>query len=87
MIVRTSFTSRLTTGVDAASFDDLRRAILAGDINALYTHDLEFASFFCPTCNVCFCGAHWRHWEVFDDGFHDCIRGVCPEGHERMLED
>jgi hypothetical protein len=86
-LVRTSFTSRLTTGVDAASFDDLRRAILAGDAAALYRHDLEFASFYCPQCNACFCGTHWRHWEVFDDGFHDCIRGVCPEGHERMLED
>lgn len=87
MIVRTSFTSRLVTGVAASAFENLRRAIVADEAAALYGHDFEFASFFCPQCNACFCGAHWRHWEVFDDGFHDCIRGVCPEGHERMLED
>jgi hypothetical protein len=27
-------------------------------------------------------------WSVFDDdGWHDSIRGRCPHGHERMLED
>jgi len=24
---------------------------------------------------------------VYDDGFFDCIRGRCPKGHERTLED
>jgi hypothetical protein len=28
-----------------------------------------------------------RRREVFEDGLHDTIRGVCPEGHERMPED
>ena len=87
-IVRTSFTSRLTGRVAAASFEQLRRAIIGGDARALYRLDLEFAPFFCPQCNACFCGAHWWRWDVFDeDGWHDSIRGTCPEGHERMLED
>jgi hypothetical protein len=25
--------------------------------------------------------------ELNDDGFFDCIRGICPKGHERTLED
>ncbi len=86
-LVRISFTSRLTKLIDADEFDDLHLSIIIGDIEALYAHDLEVASFYCPQCKACFCGSHWNHWEVFDDGFHDCIRGVCPQGHERMLED
>jgi hypothetical protein len=44
--------------------------------------------FFCPVCDKCYCGTHWKRWDVFDDdGWHDSIRGACPEGHERMLED
>ena len=37
-----------------------------------------------------YCGAHWARWDVFDQGdpaHHDSIRGRCPVGHERMLED
>jgi hypothetical protein len=27
-------------------------------------------------------------WDVFDDDdWHDSVRGLCPERHERMLED
>jgi hypothetical protein len=87
-LVRTSFTSRLTGIVEPASFERLQHAIIKGDARALYELDLEFAPFYCAKCNKSFCGAHWKRWDVFDpDGWHDSIRGVCPEGHERMLED
>src|SRR6266852_6197538 len=66
-IVRTSFTSRLTGRVSPASFERLRQAIVNGDARALYSLDLEFAPFFCPQCNDCFCGGHWRRWDVFDE--------------------
>lgn len=87
-IVRVSFTSRLTGPVGAASFETFRQHISAGDARALHTIDLELAPFFCPVCDKCYCGGHWKRWDVFDDdGWHDSIRGACPEGHERMLED
>jgi hypothetical protein len=88
VVVRQSFTSRLEGRIEAAHFEPLRKAILARDAKALYTMDLEFAPFYCPRCDQNFCGAHWRKWDVFDeDGWHDSIGGICPRGHERMLED
>lgn len=91
-IIRRCFTSELTYRIEAYEFERIRSAIEAGDVRAIYNFNLEIASFFCPTCNSCYCGNHWVHWDVFDDdedGFfwHDSIRGRCPRGHERMLED
>ena len=82
------FTSALTDPVSAPRFDSLRKLISEGSARALYGVDLELASFYCPKCDACYCGAHWQRWSVYDDdGWHDSIRGACPNGHERMLED
>lgn len=90
-IIRDSFTGRLTYRVGAEDFGRVRGIVLAGDVRALHQFDLEVASFYCPPCRACYCGDHWVHWDVFEDedGFfwHDSIRGRCPLGHERMLED
>lgn len=91
-IIRLSFTSEITYRIEADKFERIRGAIEAGDVRAIYDFNLEIASFFCPVCDACYCGEHWVHWDVFDDnedGFfwHDSIRGRCPRGHERMLED
>ncbi len=90
-ILRESFTGLLTYGVGAADFGRAREIILAGDARGLHEFDLEVACFYCPECRACYCGDHWAHWDVFDDDedflWHDSIRGRCPFGHERMLED
>jgi hypothetical protein len=90
-ITRDSFTSRLTLRVDAGAFARVQRLIETGDVAGLYELDLEVASFYCPACRSSYCGDHWVRRDVFDDdeGFtwHDSIRGRCPRGHERMLED
>ncbi len=87
-IVRSSFTSTLDGPLDQTSFSRVEKAVIAGDAAALYECDLEFASFYCPDCGHSYCGVHWDRWDVFDDdGWHDSIRGRCPSGHERMLED
>jgi hypothetical protein len=80
-LVRTSFTSTLTQAVTA----DVRAAIASAA--ALHALDPELAPFYCPDCERTYCGAHWRREDVFEDGFHEGIRGTCPEGHERLLED
>lgn len=90
-IQRNSFTGSLHLPILNEAVDMIRAAIAAGDAHALYKFDLEVASFYCPSCGKCYCGKHWARWDVFenDDGYvhHDCIRGRCPAGHERMLED
>ena len=78
---RESFTSILTQRVTPA----VRAAL--GDAAALFALDPELAPFFCPECETTYCGEHWRPYDVFADGLHDSIRGACPLGHDRMLED
>lgn len=87
---RTSFTSALISVVPAQQFHALQAIITRGDARALYKLDVEYAPFYCPQCNCSYCGVHWKQWDVFDPGdptWHDSIRGKCPKGHERMLED
>lgn len=87
-LVRSSFTSLLTTWPTPDSFDAARSIVARGDAAALHAIDLECAPFFCPTCAACYCGEHWLQWDIFDDdGWHDMVRGQCPEGHQRLLED
>lgn len=90
-VVRESFTSRFTQPVTPENFGRLRTSVATGDAQALYEYDLEVACFYCPGCRACYCGDHWARWNVFDDeeGFdwHDSVRGRCPLGHQRMLED
>ena len=62
-------------------------ALGTGDAAALFELEQEYAPFWCPRCRASYCREHYRSWPVFDDGFFDCFRGVCPKGHERILQD
>ena len=72
---------------------ELRERIVAAlaDPAALLAINLELAPFWCPECEAAYCADHWRRELVFDhDPFPawlDSIRGECPRGHERMVED
>ena len=74
----------LGVGLDLPAITD---ALSRGDARALFELDREFAPFWCPDCGACYCGEHYTHWDVWDDGFFDCVRGQCPRGHQRMLMD
>jgi hypothetical protein len=67
--------------------DAIRSALATGDPIALYALDREYAPFWCPTCGSTYCPDHWVIWEERDEGFYDCTRGRCPEGHVRILDD
>ena len=83
-----SFACRSESSISPSDEETLRAAISSGDMRALHECDSEFAPFFCPRCNACYCGEHWKHWDVFeDDGWFDCVQGICPQGHERTLVD
>jgi hypothetical protein len=82
VLIRTTFTGTLTQAESAV----VRAAL--GDAKALHALDFELAPFYCPACERSYCGAHWTTRDVFEDErFHDSIRGICPKGHERLLED
>jgi hypothetical protein len=82
---RRSFTGHLTA--TPTDLDPVRAAIRADDVRALHAMDAEYTPFYCPTCDACFCADHWQTRDIFDNGWHDSIRGTCPRGHERLLED
>jgi hypothetical protein len=62
-------------------------ALEAGDAAALFAIDYEYAPFWCPRCSASYCGDDYRSWVTFDEGFYDAAYGICPEGHERELDD
>lgn len=75
---------------DAAAVAPFEAAIRSGDVRALFELDLELTPFYCPSCDAVYCSDHWDWWDVWDDewtGWRDSVRGRCPQGHERMLED
>ncbi|TPN89044.1 hypothetical protein [Aquimarina algicola] len=49
--------------------------------------DQEYASFYCKECKKCYCTEHWTRQVVYEDGFYDETRGICPNGHEKRLDD
>lgn len=49
--------------------------------------DWELAAFCCPSCVLNYCPKCWKTWVEFDEGFYDCTRGRCPQGHEQILDD
>jgi hypothetical protein len=87
---RSSFTSDMTCSVSGRQRSALRSALDTDDFDAILSIDVELAPFHCPSCVANYCQRHWVVWDVFDDDdptWHDSIRGRCPQGHERMLED
>ena len=65
----------------------IESVLAAADAAALFAIDFEFAPFWCPECAACYCAQHYRRSDVYDGIFFDCARGICPNGHERMLID
>jgi hypothetical protein len=87
---REAFGSVLTGTLGPGVLNQLRAALSAADAAAVYQLDPEFAPWWCPACRRSYCGDHWLRRDVFDEqdpSWHDSVRGRCPEGHERMLED
>jgi hypothetical protein len=62
-------------------------ALRAGDAEGLYSIDRDFAPFLCRKCAKSYCSSCWTVWVDFDDGFYDCTRGRCPDGHVRVMDD
>jgi len=75
-------------GDDAAS--RVHGALVDRDVARIFELNLELTPFYCPTCDASYCSDHWDWWDVWDEewpAWRDSVRGRCPQGHERMLED
>jgi hypothetical protein len=76
------------TAISARAQKRLITALVAGEARQVYAVDPELAPFFCPRCKACYCSEHWKQRDIFEeDGFFDCVLGICPRGHERILCD
>ena len=76
---RDTFTGLLLQPLSEAA----RAALHSSDpAAALYALAPELAPFYCPECRRTYCQLHWNTIDVLD-----AIRGTCPRGHERLLED
>ncbi len=42
---------------------------------------------YCPDCDRIYCRMHYNVREEWDEGFYDCSRGTCPQGHTRRIDD
>ena len=65
----------------------IETALRDGDVNGLYALDPEYAPQWCRACGKNYCRTCWTLWIDFDEGFYDCTRGRCPDGHERIIDD
>ncbi|HEU4885532.1 MAG TPA: hypothetical protein VFT45_25030 [Longimicrobium sp.] len=90
LLVEEGFLGKTSRWLGAAAAERVARVLERADAAALYTLDLEYAPFYCPACDAVYCGECWRTFLVFADdlpGFLEETRGICPQGHERMLSD
>ena len=62
-------------------------ALRANDAEKLSNIDREYAPFWCFRCERSYCKNHWRTSTKYDEGFFDCVEGVCPKGHRHVLLD
>jgi hypothetical protein len=89
-IRRESWPGVLILPVGGERLENLEAALGARDVPSLFALEPELTPFYCPTCGLSYCADHWDWWDVWDDewiAWRDSVRGRCPQGHERMLED
>jgi hypothetical protein len=73
---------------DAA--ERIAAALAKVDPAGLFAAYEEAAPFWCPSCAASYCREHWAVWDVFDPewpAWFEETRGLCPQGHERMIWD
>jgi hypothetical protein len=90
LLVEEGFLGKTSRRLGSAAAARIAQVLGRADPVALYALDLEYAPFYCPTCDAVYCGECWRTFLVFADdlpGFLEETRGICPQGHERMLAD
>ena len=85
---RTGWFGQVLKPLPLTDAETLLEAIRAGNLAALAKADPDLFGFFCRACGSVYCSACWDIGAAeFDDGFYDCTRGTCPQGHEQVVDD
>jgi predicted RNA-binding Zn-ribbon protein involved in translation (DUF1610 family) len=74
---------------DRAAVDAVAAILDAGgaDPAALRLIGRDLTPFYCPDCELNYCGADWNAEVFWDEGFYDRTMGTCPRGHRHLLDD
>src|SRR5687768_12759320 len=67
LLVEEGFLGKTSMRLGAAEADRVAQALERADAAALYALDLEYAPFYCPTCQKVYCAECWRTFLVFAD--------------------
>ena len=85
---RNGFIGQVTKFGALDELHHLLEKIRSSDYVAVRRIDMDFVAFHCRECNRSYCERCWRIGPPeFDEGFYDLTRGVCPEGHEQIVDD
>jgi hypothetical protein len=85
---RTGFICEVTRFGGVAELQRLLEMIRSADYAAAQGADADFVAFHCRECQRSYCQRCWRVGPLeFDEGFYDCTRAVCPEGHQQIVDD
>lgn len=58
-----------------------------GDLEAMVSM-LDAARVYCRHCRLLYCWDDWSNKEpIYDEGYYDYTRGVCPHGHTGIIDD
>jgi hypothetical protein len=63
------------------------RELQGGRISSVHSSIEEGIDAYCPACDRIYCRDHYLLDVEYDEGFYDCTRATCPEGHRRMVDD
>ncbi|MBS2031276.1 MAG: hypothetical protein JST54_25480 [Deltaproteobacteria bacterium] len=85
---RSGWFGQVLKPMSSADAQPLLDAIRAGQLATLASADPDLFGFFCRECGRAYCSTCWSIGAAeLDDGFYDCTRGTCPEGHEQVVDD
>jgi hypothetical protein len=86
-LVLTTFLGIMAPPMGDSEYEGVKALLERADAQAFYDRNRELAPFWCPACQLTYCGDHWQQQTKFDDGFFDEIVGTCSQGHRRQLWD
>lgn len=84
------FMGHSTEYLNETSFRALQTALQHQDSAAIYRLNSLWLPCYCPECQTHYCRQHWTLITQFDDdfpGWYDCTYGICPQHHQRLIDD
>ncbi len=86
-LVIDGFLNHIETVIGPEAFTLMQTYLVTQDLAGIVKLDWEWMPCWCLVCEAIYCREHWTKETLFDEGFYDCVRGTCPLGHVRTIDD